>query len=392
VQTKLSIAVDEECDTSLTDQVAFSWDFNTATMNPTAQAAFKSAMHGDLSTLMGNSALPAGVSKVGNVFDNLKCTRHKFIFNFLGLFDYASVEQASLEMNVKVSEDGQIVIADKATMTRLQATATPFIKSDRLRKVLAEDFVATVGYKTSLGHLATSLDVQYTFYDYHHRAQSADLATFVGIATVLATTGDPGKDWAPLLQTGLSSQSAAVLASLGYDNASALRLFLNGSTPRTAEDYETVARQALAVTPGLGLNARFLASLKDDAKWQQMVDAGARSNFFILLGADPQAPPVWAQAAYAWKQHILLWAPAMHSAAQALQEVLAYAAGKPDLQPLTDPQFIQKRKTLGSQLRTAVNAAPLFHDALGIIMVQHVAAPSSTTLNISYAGKTAAYS
>jgi hypothetical protein len=162
VQTKLSIAIDEECDTTLTDQVAFSWNFDTETMDTDAQSAFESAMHGDLSPLLKGSALPKGVSKVGSVFDHLKSTKHTFTFNFLGLFDYASVEQASLEMTVKVSDDGQVVIADKATLTRLSATATPFVKSDLLRKVLAEDFVATMGYSTSLGHLSTSLDVHYT--------------------------------------------------------------------------------------------------------------------------------------------------------------------------------------------------------------------------------------
>jgi hypothetical protein len=393
VQTKLSIAIDEECDTTLTDQVAFSWSFDTEAMDADAQSAFETAIHGDLSRLMSGSALPLGVSKVGSVFDHLKSTKHTFSFNFLGLFDYASVEQALLEMTVKVSDDGQVVIADKATLTRLSATATPFVKSDLLRKVLAEDFVATMGYSTSLGHLSTSLDVHYTYYDYLRRARSADLAHFVSIAATLADAGDPKQDWAALQHSGISSQSASLLASLGYDNASALRLFYgDGAAPRSIADYVTVARQALALTPGLSLNETFVTFLKDDAKWQQLVDTGARGNFFALLGADQAYPPVWAQAAYAWKQHILLWAPAMHSAAQALEEVRSYAASKPDLQPLTDAEFIQKRKSLASQLSAAVQAAPLFHDALGIITIQLAARPSNTSVNISYAGKSALYS
>ncbi len=153
-----------------------------------------------------------------------------------------------------------------------------------------------------------------------------------------------------------------------------------------------MARQALALTPGISLNETFVSFLKNDAKWQQLVDAGAPGNFYALLGADQVAPPVWAQAAYAWKKHILLWAPAMHSAAQALQEVRAYAASKPDLQPLTDAEFIQKRKSLASQLSAAVQAAPLFHDALGIVTIQLAAKPSSTMLSISYAGKSTVYS
>ncbi len=392
-QTRLSIAIDEECDTTLTDQVAFSWNFDTEAMDADAQSAFESAMQGDLSRLMSGSALPRGVSKVGSVFDHLKTTRHTFTFNFLGIFDYASIEQASLQMTVKVSDDGQVVIADKATLTRLSAAATPFVKSDLLRKVLAEDFVATMGYSTSLGPLATNLEVHYTYYDYQRHARSADLALFVSIAATLADAGDPKQDWSALLHSGLSSQSASLLASLAYDNASALRLFFaDGKTPRSVAEYVTVARQAVALTPGISLNETFVSFLKDDAKWQQLVDAGAPGDVFALLGADQAYPPVWARAAYAWKTHILLWAPAMHSAAQALEEVRAYAASKPDLQPLTDAEFLRKRRSLASQLSAAVRAAPLFHDALGIVTIRLAAKPTSTTLNINYAGHSALYS
>jgi hypothetical protein len=393
VQTRLSIAIEEECDTTLSDQVAFSWSFNAEAMDEDGQSAFDAAIRGDLSRLMDSSALPAGVTRVGSVFDKLESDKHRFTFNFLGLFDHAGVEEASLRMTVKTSEDGQVVIADKATLSRLGATATPFVKTDLLRKVLVEDFVATVAYNTLLGHLATNIEVHYTYYDYLRHAHISDLATFVNTAAVLADAGDPKKDWAALLQSGISSQSASLLASLAYDNASAVRLFFDGAaTARNAAAYEAVARQALVLTPGLGLHDAFVSFLKDDAKWRRLVDAGAPGSFYAVLGADQLDPPVWAKAAYAWTRHILTWAPAMHSAAQALQEVMDYAKSKPDLQPLSDSVFIQKRRTLGGLLRTAVQAAPLFHDALGIVTIRLAARPSSAMLNINYAGKTAAYS
>jgi hypothetical protein len=402
VQTKLSIAIDEECDTTLASQVAFSWDFDSQTMQAEAQEAFAGAIKGDLSALLGVAKLPTGVTKVGSVFDHLSSRKHAFTFNFLGLFDYASVEQASLDSNVKVSEDGQVVIADKATLTRLEATATPFIKSDLLRKVLAEEFVATAGYTTSLGHLTSSLVLHYTYYEYQRRAQASDLQTFVGIAAVLTAGGlgpvdagrpDPARDWAALLHAGASSQAASVLASLTYDNAAANRLFYDGaSAVRSAGSYEAVARKALTLTPGLGLHDSFVACLKDDALWSRLVDAGSPGNVYAALGADPAQPPAWAQAAYAWLQHILAWAPAMHSAAVALEEVRAYAGSTPDLDPLKDAGFTHKRQVLASQLRAAVRAAPLFHDALGILTIALAAQPQSTQVSIRYAGKAATYS
>ncbi len=179
VQTKLSIAIDEECDTTTTGQVVFSWSFDTSVMDAAAQATFEQAIQGKLSSLMGGNPLPPGVTKLGSVFDRMKSTKHTFTFNFLGLFDYASVQEASLEMSVKVSEDGQVVIADKATLTRLGANATPLIKSALLRKVLVEDFIATVGYSTSFGAFAPQLQVNYSYYDYETHAHASDLQTFV---------------------------------------------------------------------------------------------------------------------------------------------------------------------------------------------------------------------
>jgi hypothetical protein len=42
-QTKLSIAIDSECDSSITDQVAFSWNFDMKVAEVAAQSTFLSA-------------------------------------------------------------------------------------------------------------------------------------------------------------------------------------------------------------------------------------------------------------------------------------------------------------------------------------------------------------
>ncbi len=392
VQTKLSIAIDEECDTTITDQAAFSWNFDTSAMDANAQSAFERAIHGDLSGLMGVSALPTGVTKAGSIFDRLKATKHTFTFNFLGLFDYASVQTASLNMSVKVSDDGQVVITDTAGLARLSATATPFVKSDLLRKVLAEDFVATVGYCTSLGSLAAQLKVNYSYYNYASHAHSSDLLEYVGAAGVLVKSSKPSVDWQSFLQGTLPSQSASLFALLQYDNPAATRLFFDEhSVSRTIEDYERIGRQALTVTPGLGLGNIFVGYLKDDARWLQLVNAGSVGNFYAALGVDLSSPPQWATVAYAWKQHIMVWAPAMHSAAQALQNILQYAAQHPGLSPLQDSGFLQRRQTLASQLKSAVQATPMFSNTLGVITIALAAAPSVESVVISYAGKTTTY-
>jgi len=148
----------------------------------------------------------------------------------------------------------------------------------------------------------------------------------------------------------------------------------------------------LIITPGLDLNDIFVGCLKDDAKWQQLINAGAITNFYAALGVDQVSPPQWATVAYAWKQHIILWAPAMHSAAQALETVLKYLAQHPGLDPLHDGTFLEMRKIFASQLKAAVEKTHLFDDALGVITIHLAAPPANETVVLRYADETKTYS
>lgn len=390
-QTKISIAIDEECDTSLTDQVAFSWNFDLTAMDTAAQDAFASTIRGDLSPLVRGTSLPTGVSKAGSVLDRMKEAKHTFTFNFLGLFDHASVQDATLDMATKVSEDGQLIITDTAHLTRLSATATPFVKSDQLRKVFAEDCVATVGYAVSLGSLALQLKVAYSYFDYESHAHVSDLTLFVATADQLGE-GTAKTDWANIIQSGIPSQSASLFASLSYDSRTGGNLFLDqGANPRSIADLERVGRNALLGTPGLGLHPEFMTRLADDVQWQQMSNAGTAQNFYAIIGVDQISPPQWATVSFAWTLHILFWAPAMHSTGQALQAISQYLAQNPGIDPLHDPGFLRRRRTFASQLQNAIQKTPLFNDALGLMTMFLAAPPASKDVEIIYVGKRTAY-
>ncbi len=99
VETKFSIAVDQECDTSVIDQAAFSWNFDLSALDAAGRGALTDAFKGDLTGLISNGDLPAGISKAGSVLDRTSETKHTFSFNFLGLFDHASVQDATLDSN-----------------------------------------------------------------------------------------------------------------------------------------------------------------------------------------------------------------------------------------------------------------------------------------------------
>jgi hypothetical protein len=388
VQTKLSIAIDEECDTSITDQTAFSWNFDLSALDAAGQSALTSLLNGDLSILMSSDGLPAGITKAGSVLDRTTDVKHTFSFNFLGLFDHASVNDATLDMQAKVSEDGQLVITDKAHLTRLSADATPFVKSDRLRNVCAEDCVATIGYSASFGSFLTTLKVGYNYFSYKSNASSADLQLFVDTAIKLGET-NAGNDWKAALQSNFASQRASLFATLSYDGTSGRNLFLDAAqNPRSISDFQVVGSKALQSTPGLGLNPLFVTAMNDPVKWPQLLDAGSAQNFYQILGVDLATPPQWAGISFTWTLHIVFWASAMHSAAQALQGVLKYLNQISGNNLLQDPGFQKQRKTFASQLQTAIQKAPLFDDALGLMTIFKAAEPLSKTVTITYAGVT----
>ena len=391
-QTKLSIAIDEECDTALTDQAAFSWNFDLTTLDTTAQDAFNRAIRADLSPLMSRIPLPPGITRVGSIFDRMKETKHTFTFNFLGLFDYASVQDAALDMKTKVGEDGQLVITDTAHLTRLSATATPFVKSDQLRKVFAEDCVATVGYAVSFGTTIPQLKVAYSYFDYESHSGISDLTLFVDIANRLGET-NATKDWANTIQSATPSQAASFFASLGYDSVTARNLFLDqSSNPRSIPDFEKVGRNALLATPGLGLHQEFTTRLANDAQWQQISNAGSVQNFYATIGVDQIDPPQWATTSFTWTHHIVTWAPAMHSAGQALQAIAQYLTQNANINALQDAGFLKRRQTFASQLKSVIQKTPLFNDALGLLTMYLAALPANKEVAITYAGKKTEYS
>jgi hypothetical protein len=393
VETKLSIAIDEECDTAVTDQAAFSWNFDLSVLDVAGQSALSDLLNGDLTALLSGANLPAGITKAGSILDRTTDVKHTFSFNFLGLFDHASVNDATLDMSAKVSEDGQLIITDTAHLKRLAATATPLdkVKADQLRKVYVEDCVATIGYSASFGSFVPTLKVGYNYFSYKRNAHQADLQLFVDTAKQIGEANAAG-DWAVTLQSNSVSQAASLYASLGYDGVSGRNLFLDAAqNPRSIADYQQVGRNALLNTPGLGLSPQFVAGMNNPTVWPQLLDAGSSQHFYQILEVDLANPPQWAVVSFTWTLHVVFWASAMHSTAMALQSVLQYLAKNPGIYPLHDAGFLSKRKTFASQLQSAIQKAPLFDDALGLMTIFGAATPLSKSVTITYASVTKTY-
>jgi hypothetical protein len=384
LQTTAQIALNAALDVSTKDEAAFVWNFDMTAMDADAHTAFARAIEADLTALMDSAKLPHGVTKAGSVVDHLTETKHTLQLNFLGLLDHANVQDSLADFKVKASEDGQLVLTDTEHLKRLEATITPFVKSDQLRQVFAEDSVATVGYAASLGPLTPQLKVTFSFYEYKDNLSADGLKEYLQIATGLDVP-QAASDWTAALQGPFSDRPGSCFASLLYDPLTAQSLFLEkNSAPRI--DFESIGRAAAIRTPGLIGDDRFQALLADDADWKTMCEAGSVTRFYEVIGVDSTSPPAWATAGYTILQHIQIWAADMRAAASALQSVMAYLEANRTGGVLNDPQFLHRRQTFANALRQAISKTPLFHDAQGLMTLYVAARPAGKKIAIRYGG------
>jgi hypothetical protein len=238
----------------------------------------------------------------------------------------------------------------------------------------------------SCGSLAPSIKINYSYFDYKSRANLADLGQFISIAGRLGGTFK-ADDWSSIIQSTLPSQQAHFLANLAYDDKAGRSFFIDrNSIARQIQDYEQIGRKATLMTPGIGLSDSFAQWLKDDSKWNQIRDAGTMQNFCSIIGVDQISPPAWATVSFTWAIHIIFWAGAMHSAANAFQNILQYLATNSGSISWQDQEFMRRRQTFASQLSAAIQKAPLFHDALGLLIMFNAARPAGQSVTIRYGG------
>ncbi len=391
VAKKLSLEVNAEADATFAESAAFAWNFDLRTAAGPAQQALNAAFKGQIDPLLAGGTLPAGVTAAGSVLDRIRETKRTFTFNFLGLFDHASVSDAALDLQTRTTDTGQLILTDTAHV-KLLTTDTTVVSTDKLRQVLDEEGAATVTYAATVGKIVPQLTVMYSFFNYQASAKTDDLQGFLAIAR--AVTGkDLSAPWTTFLHAGTRSQTAYLEVALKYDVNTASALFLNAGTLRDPKDYTAAIRHAiLLMPPEPALNPAFLAAVHDDKRWAALLNVGDVPDMYPLLGVDRQDPPQWAVAATAWIRQALLWKDPMHAAGQAMQSVSSYLGGHPGADLRHDTAFAQLRLNFANRLRNALQQAPVFPDeASGLLIMCSAAPPAGVALTLNYAGKTVSY-
>jgi len=385
VDRSLSIAVNVACSASFTDEAAVIYSIDLAAGDAAAtDAAISAALGGDWTSI---DALP-NARPLRNVVRDTQAYRHKFAINLLGIYNAVTVEEFVRSSTILHDGGGQVVITDKASASRISVASTPLLADpDKLRKALAEAFLATVTYTAAAGaEFTTSLAASQTYFVYENQMTRQEMKDGILLGRALGLIGD--SEWDATLAANSVFRHARIQAAAQYDNAAALRLFFadpRGRILHTRGEMAGIGRRTMRalIDPGDPAAAVRSSVLADDAAWSAMDQNGNTAQFQFLpelqrfSASDLQAViPDWI--AIAW------WADSMEQLGPRLVDVLAAPAGS---------DFTGKRKKLADQLSAVTrDTHAAFVGGWGLaVMLALSGAAASATMDLAWDGNAQHY-
>ncbi|MBZ5581898.1 MAG: hypothetical protein LAQ30_06775 [Acidobacteriia bacterium] len=374
VNRKLQVGMAAEFGALGSHEAAFLYEVELMALDAAGEERIRAALQGVLGAFTGSGRLPAGVTELRSILTTANSSRFSMKLNLLGIFNYGSVSQLALSGTVTFTPStGELVIADEATASRIQSSAVNFgADEDKLRKVMAESFLATAAYRGSKSVVSPpKLASSHLFFAMDSRTSREELRRFAAIAPALNLS-------AANLPEGTSDFGrTSVFAEARYDDALSRSLFYRaGGAPRPHADYEAAGRRAIALLVPSGADDAFrLPPTADDALWDRMKDLGP-ANFRQLF------PPLHAEVIGADYLAIQWWADAMCGAARILAQMDRYTAGGnavPD-----DPEFQRLRLDLAHHLRdVAAKAHAQFGAPWGLVAMFLISGSAETALQIT---------
>jgi hypothetical protein len=337
----LAIAFNAAWSDALSDAAAMVYEVDISAVDQATRNAIDGALSGNWS---GIASLP-NARRIRNVITDTVETTSAFTVNFLGLYNYRSVEDFVRSMQVMTNpEDGSVVVTDSATAALITTASTPLAADPgRLRAAIYEGFVATATYKALLAGtgMNPAFSATQTLLLYEDSMEYRDALTQLNAGEVLGVMPTAVKTGLPA--TGSPVQHARFAASCNYGNDDVLRFFfsdINARTPRTSDGLKKIGRTVLAslLDPQDPTDQERIVVLGSDDKWATM-DANPAQI----------VPPFYSD----WYD-ITEWASAIATVGPLLADTIAFAKTVQG-DPTANPAFMQKRAGLALALDSATH-------------------------------------
>lgn len=352
----LTVAAQLEISARSESDALFVYDIELARIDAATTQAVADALHGRLSAIEQLAAGPGrAIRPIVSAASLLKVRKNTWRINLLGILNvrgFVELVQKGHVMFDRVT--GSLTAADEISAKRIRITSLP-LESDaeKLRQVLFESLMITTAYQASraLGS-SLSLTAEHAFLEQRTPTRTADLEDHYRALIGLALCNQQERD--QRLAEAVDIGTSTFFIQNRFDPAACDALFLDADgKPRTAEAYETIARQAfLALLPSDNAQAFRRAALASDETWPQLRRLGdelrralpsqvRNDNRKLALVTGDVLTIAW-------------WASAMSRAASELSEMRAFI-GSRDADALgADPEFEKRRRKLADRLGNVV--------------------------------------
>lgn len=276
VQRRLELALESELYAGSSQGAAFLYEIDLSNLDPDGRAAVQQALKLDFSALAQPArSLPRGVREIQSVFTTIRDQGQTLRINLLGIYNYASVYDLSLQGSVFTDPaSGEVVITDQANASRIAAGVNYLADTDKLRKVLAQNFLITAAYRCSkLAVQAATLKTSYWHFALQAKTEPLTMAGNLDVLEKLALISDAQKRDS---LSGVADYGRTTFyLNADYDEALMQSLFFHpDGRPRQVEEYELIGRNALRLLLHPGDDDYRLQALANDSTWKQVKETG----------------------------------------------------------------------------------------------------------------------
>jgi hypothetical protein len=375
----IAIALNACCTASDSDEAAVIYELDLSQGDSAlTDAAIAAALHGDWSPF---ESLP-NATPIRHILRELAERNHKLNINLLGLYNATSITDYLNSTTVLQDEHGQISLVDKVAAKSLSAGTTPYAaKADKLRTVLARDFIATATYGACTGKLGVAaFTVNQSFLEYHAKASTGNLKSQIALAKIFGFSLNAELDSLVSSRTAFT-QNKFYLDAV-YDLACVYRLFyqdVHAHTPYLKETLDSIGRQAKRdlLDPSAPNSMPRLVALRNDDTWKAMNECGNVTRFGLIPSLSRLQSTALGAISADWTD-IRSWSDAMLSIAPALSALLTAVDQAKSPNPQADPAFLAAHKKLEGVLKQlSENTKSAFGDGWPLAVMYRVASASS---------------
>jgi len=364
---KLALAASFELGALQSDEAAFLYEIQLDALDDRGKQAVHQALDGRLSLLTANEeALPSGIAKIKSLVSAIEERRHTLQVNLLGIYNYVSLGKLLLQGSLLYEPaTGDLVLADRATASRVEAEMVRFAaESERLRQVLAENFLITTAYRSSkLVAGAPELACVHNYFELHGRTNWQAMKDNLDVAQALGLLSEREK-LARL--EGLDEFGRSTLfVEARYGDERAESLFLDSQgRPRPRVEYERAGRKAIELlVQKEDPDAYRRLPATDDELWKQMREAGP-ANFKPLF---PGLSSLQVAVIAADYTTIVWWAGAMRELGEKLEAIRQFFVENPSPHPENNAFKSLRRQLAQHMLAVAANTRKEFGDPWGLV-------------------------